>query len=106
MGEGGGFPAATRAVAEWFPPKERATAMGIINAGTAVGAVIAPPLIAVVLGYSGWRWIFVVTGGTRVAVDGWWWISSYFSPETIPLPMSRGRFVHREFAHRPDAALD
>ena len=47
MGEGGGFPAATRAVAEWFPTEDRATAMGIINAGTAVGAVIAPPLIAV-----------------------------------------------------------
>ena len=63
MGEGGGFPAATRAVAEWFTPKERATAMGIINAGTAVGAVIAPPLIALILGYAGWRWIFLVTGG-------------------------------------------
>ena len=49
LGEGGGFPAATRAVAEWFPTQERATAMGIINAGTAVGAMMAPPLIAVVL---------------------------------------------------------
>ena len=49
MGEGGGFPTATRAVAEWFPAKERASAMGIINAGTAVGAVIAPPLIAIML---------------------------------------------------------
>ncbi len=80
MGEGGGFPAATRAVAEWFTPKERATAMGIINAGTAVGAVIAPPLIALVLGYAGWRWIFVVTGSMGLL---WtlWWISSYFSPQ-------------------------
>ena len=43
MGEGGGFPAATRAVAESFSANERATAMGIINAGTSVGAVIAPP---------------------------------------------------------------
>jgi ACS family hexuronate transporter-like MFS transporter len=76
MGEGGGFPAATRAVAEWFPAKERATAMGIINAGTAVGAVIAPPLIALVLNYSGWRWIFVVTGGLGLLWT-WWWISSY-----------------------------
>ena len=49
IGEGGGFPAATRAVAEWFPVTERSTAMGIINAGTAVGGVIAPPLIALVL---------------------------------------------------------
>ena len=83
MGEGGGFPAATRAVAEWFTPRERATAMGIINAGTAVGAVIAPPLIALVLGYSGWRWIFVITGGMGLL---WtlWWISSYFSPEHPP----------------------
>ena len=52
MGEGGGFPAATKAVAEWFPARERSTAMGIINAGTAVGAVIAPPLIAFVLAHA------------------------------------------------------
>ena len=88
MGEGGGFPAATRAVAEWFPAKERATAMGIINAGTAVGAVVAPPLIAVVLSYSGWRWIFVVTGGLGL-VWTWWWISSYVSPENHPEPSVR-----------------
>ncbi len=62
LGEGGGFPAATRAVAEWFPVKERATAMGIINAGTAVGAVVAPPLIASILLLANWRWIFVVAG--------------------------------------------
>ena len=88
MGEGGGFPAATRAVAEWFPTKDRATAMGIINAGTAVGAVIAPPLIALVLGHAGWRWIFVITGGVGLL---WtlWWITSYFSPENPPEPEAR-----------------
>jgi MFS transporter, ACS family, hexuronate transporter len=62
IGEGGGFPAATRAVAEFFPTRDRATAMGIINAGTAVGAVVAPPLIAAILSFTNWRWIFVVTG--------------------------------------------
>jgi ACS family hexuronate transporter-like MFS transporter len=85
LGEGGGFPAATRAVAEWFPVKDRATAMGIINAGTSVGAVSAPPLIAVVLSYAGWRWIFVVTGGLGLLWT-WWWISSYFPPENLPEP--------------------
>jgi ACS family hexuronate transporter-like MFS transporter len=75
MGEGGGFPAATRAVAEWFPAKERATAMGIINAGTAVGAVAAPPLIAAVLGYTNWRWIFVLTGGLGLLWVLWWRLS-------------------------------
>ena len=52
-----------------FPTKERATAMGIINAGTAVGAVVAPPLIATILVYSNWRWIFVLTGGIGSALD-------------------------------------
>lgn len=91
MGEGGGFPAATRAVAEWFTPKERATAMGIINAGTALGAVIAPPLIALILGYAGWRWIFVVTGSMGLL---WtlWWISSYSSPQNPPQP--EGQELH------------
>ena len=63
MGEGGGFPAATRAVAEYFPEGERATAMGIINAGTSVGAIVAPPILAVILLHASWRWIFVITGG-------------------------------------------
>src|SRR5215510_14790801 len=49
VGEGGGFPAATRAVAEWFPIKERSTAMGIINGGTAVGGIVAPILIGVII---------------------------------------------------------
>ena len=85
LGEGGGFPAATRAVAEWFAVKDRATAMGIINAGTSVGAVSAPPLIAVVFSYAGWRWIFIVTGVLGLLWT-WWWISSYFPPENPPEP--------------------
>jgi MFS transporter, ACS family, hexuronate transporter len=83
VGEGGGFPAATRVVAEWFPTRERATAMGIINAGTAVGAVIAPPLIAFILGFTNWRWIFVLTGAFGLLWVGWWRFS-YFSPGSSP----------------------
>lgn len=79
MGEGGGFPAATRVVAEWFLPAQRATAMGIINAGTAVGAVIAPPLIAVILSFLNWRWIFVYTGLLGILWTLWWWFR-YSSP--------------------------
>ena len=85
VGEGGGFPAATRAVAEWFPVNDRATAMGIINAGTAVGAVVAPPLIALVLmhcswlGLAPWRWVFFLTGALGLLWTVWWWCS-YRSP--------------------------
>ena len=70
MGEGGGFPAATKAVAEWFPVQERSTAMGMINAGAAVGAVIAPPAIAAIITASNWRWVFFIAGVARPGVDG------------------------------------
>jgi MFS transporter, ACS family, hexuronate transporter len=75
MGEGGGFPAATRVVAEWVPLERRSTAMGIINAGTAVGSVLAPPLIGVVLLTSGWRTVFFASGAVGLAWVVWWYIS-------------------------------
>jgi ACS family hexuronate transporter-like MFS transporter len=83
MGEGGGFPTATRAVAEWFSVNERATAMGIINGGTAVGAVVAPPLIALILLYANWRWIFFITGALGLLWTAWW-RKSYFPPAEHP----------------------
>jgi len=83
MGEGGGFPAATRTVAEWFSVNERATAMGIINSGSAVGAVVAPPLIALILTYANWRWIFFATGALGLLWTAWW-RKSYFTPSEHP----------------------
>jgi len=74
-GEGGAFPAATRVVAEWIPPHARSTAMGLINAGTAVGSVLAPPLIGLVLLLSGWRAMFLLSGALGLAWVLWWWIS-------------------------------
>src|SRR5262245_10393227 len=61
-GEGGGFPAATKVIAEWFPVGERSTAMGMVNAGTAIGAVVAPPAIAAIITHGSWRWVFVACG--------------------------------------------
>jgi ACS family hexuronate transporter-like MFS transporter len=89
LGEGGGFPAATRAVAEWFPVGQSATAMGIINAGTAVGGVVAPPLIAIILSFTGWRWIFVITGCIGLAWTAWW-SRTYSAPEPPPDRDSEG----------------
>jgi ACS family hexuronate transporter-like MFS transporter len=73
MGEGGGFPAATKAVSEWFPVAERSSAMGLMNAGTAVGAVIAPPFIAAVLSVATWRWVFFLSGAAGLLWTLWWW---------------------------------
>lgn len=83
VGEGGGFPAATKAVSEWFPARERSTAMGIINAGTAIGAVIAPPAIALVIGQLGWRWVFLLCGAVGL-LWAWWWARRYFPPAQHP----------------------
>ena len=83
MGEGGGFPAATKAVAEWFPVRERSTAMGIINAGTAVGGVVAAPAIALVLRFTRWPWVFFLSGAVGLL---WtlWWVYEYYVPARHP----------------------
>jgi MFS transporter, ACS family, hexuronate transporter len=83
MGEGGGFPAATKSVYEWFSVRERSLAMGIMNAGTAVGAVAAPPLIAAILTVASWRWIFFLSGAAGLAWAMWWWYE-YFIPAGHP----------------------
>lgn len=83
VGEGGGFPAATKAVSEWFPAHERSTAMGIINAGTAIGAVVAPPAIAVIIQFLGWRWVFFICGAAGL-LWSLWWLRGYFAPALHP----------------------
>lgn len=72
MGEGGAFPAATKVVSSWFPPTERSTAMGIINAGTAVGAVLAPPAIAAIIVALNWHWVFFLSGVVGMLWTAWW----------------------------------
>ena len=80
MGEGGAFPAAIRVVAEWIPPEERSTAVGFINAGTAVGSVLAPPLIGLVLLHSGWRAVFILAGAVGLVWVLWWLVSYRSNP--------------------------
>jgi len=85
VGEGGGFPAGIKAVAEWFPKRERAFATGIFNAGTNVGAIVTPlivPLIAIDWGL-GWRMTFLITGLPAVLVLAVWLIV-YRRPEDHP----------------------
>jgi ACS family hexuronate transporter-like MFS transporter len=56
------FPAGLKAVSEWFPMRERALAVGIFNAGTALGGAIAVPVVSFIALRWGWRWAFVGTG--------------------------------------------
>ena len=100
-GEGGGFPAATKAVAEWFPARERSTAMGIINAGTAVGAVVAPPAIAAILGVASWRWVFVATGAVGFIWAAWWAAQYYPAAQHPRLSATERTEISEVFAGTP-----
>jgi len=69
LGEAGNMPAAIKAVAEWFPTKERSTATGIFNSGTNIGPTIAPFVVGFLLYRFGWRYTFCGTAG--FAMLGW-----------------------------------
>ena len=83
IGEAGNFPAAIKTTAEWFPKKERAFATGIFNAGSNVGAIVAPLTVPWIATHLGWRWAFVLTG----AIGFMWllfWLPLYRRPEKHP----------------------
>jgi ACS family hexuronate transporter-like MFS transporter len=83
LGESGNFPAAIKTVAEWFPQLERAFATGLFNAGTNIGAVIAPMTVPFITARFGWPSAFVLTGVLGVA----WlvaWLTIYEKPDVHP----------------------
>ena len=79
LGESGNFPAAIKAVAEWFPPQERAFATGIFNAGTTVASIIGPPALVWMSSIYGWRSAFVFTAALGALWLVMWW-PTYKSP--------------------------
>jgi MFS transporter, ACS family, hexuronate transporter len=83
FGEAGNWPGAAKAIAEWFPARERALGMGIFNTGAAVGGALSPPLIAWLASSWGWRPTFVITGALGL---GWLvlWLFLYRVPREHP----------------------
>jgi len=73
LGESGNFPAAIKAVTEWFPKRDRAFATGIFNAGTNVATMIGPPLFVWMNGHFGWRACFLITASTGALCLAAWW---------------------------------
>src|SRR3989454_8697179 len=83
VAESATFPGAIKAVAEWFPKKERALATGIFNAGTNTGAIITPLLVPWIALAWGWQWAFIATG----SLGFFWlllWLVVYRSAESNP----------------------
>jgi ACS family hexuronate transporter-like MFS transporter len=83
LGESANFPGAIKSVAEWFPKRERALATGIFNAGSNVGAIVAPLMVPAIAIAFGWRWAFIATGALGFV---WliFWLAIYRSPDAHP----------------------
>jgi ACS family hexuronate transporter-like MFS transporter len=77
LGECGNFPAAMKAVSEWFPTQERAKAVGIFNSGSNVSFFLALPLITFVTSRWGWRSAFIATGSMGIAWLVLWLLFPY-----------------------------
>lgn len=83
IGESGNFPAGLKAVADWFPQRERAFAVGLFNAGANVGAIVTPLAVPAIAVAYGWRAAFIATG----ALSFVWlaaWLAIYRRPEEHP----------------------
>jgi ACS family hexuronate transporter-like MFS transporter len=83
LGESANFPASVKTVAEWFPKKERAFAIGIFNSGSTVGAIAAPIIVSAITISLGWRWAFIITGSFGFIWIAFW-LAYYKSPLTDP----------------------
>lgn len=83
MGEAANFPGAVKTIAEWFPKSERALATGIFNAGTNVGAIVAPIAALTLAEYWGWQSAFIITGLLGFIWLIFWWFM-YRKPEEHP----------------------
>jgi ACS family hexuronate transporter-like MFS transporter len=79
LGEAGNFPAAVKAVAEWFPKNERGIATGIFNAGTSIGVVIALLIVPFILQHYHWQAVFLITGAV-----GFVWLIAWMAMYRLP----------------------
>jgi ACS family hexuronate transporter-like MFS transporter len=84
FGESGNFPAAIKAVAEYFPKKERSLATGIFNSGSNVGAILAPLTVPIIAELYGWEFAFILVG-----VIGFIWIIFWVIFYEVPSKQKR-----------------
>ena len=102
LGEAGNFPAAIKAVAEWFPKKERALATGIFNSGANIGAVAAPIMVPWILGVWGWEEAFIITGAIGFIWLIFWWIFYEIPTKQKRLSQPEFEYIHSDPAEPGD----
>lgn len=104
IGEGGNFPAAIKATAEYFPKKDRAFATSIFNSGSSIGALVAPLTVPLLAKYYGWEMAFLIIGSLGfiwMAI----WIFVYKKPEENKL-VNAAELEYIEQDKESDAVFD
>lgn len=88
LSEPGNWPAAAKAVSEWFPAEQRALGIGLFNSGSSLGSMLAPPMVAFLTVYYGWRVAFVAVGAM-----GFVWLAVWL---VLYDPPHKSRFITEE----------
>ena len=99
LGEPGNWPAAAKAVAEWFPAEQRALGVGVFNAGSSLGSMLAPPVVAYLTLRYGWRTAFFFTGAL-----GFLWLVLWlllYQPPHLSRFITRNEWNHLKDKVRP-----
>jgi MFS transporter, ACS family, hexuronate transporter len=102
MGEGGNFPAAIKATAQWFPIKERAFATSLFNSGANVGAIIAPAIVPLIAFSFGWQWAFVLAGIAGFLWVIFWWLLFDHPEKSIRVSAAELAFIESDAADPND----
>ncbi len=98
LGESGNYPAAVKTVGEWFPKKERAFAIGIMDSGSNIGAAVGPILVPILLVTFGWQFAFIITGSI-----GFLWLIMWRVFYKIPAKQKRLGKAEFDYIHSDDA---
>jgi ACS family hexuronate transporter-like MFS transporter len=105
LGEAGNWPGAAKAIAEWFPIRQRAFGMALFNSGAAIGSIVAPPLIVFLQIQYGWQTTFIVTGSLGFIWLALWWLF-YQTPDEHPWLTADESKLIREGQRVPGETLD
>jgi len=100
FGESGNFPAAIKAVAEYFPKKERSLATGIFNSGSNVGAILAPLTVPIIAKYYGWEFAFILVGAI-----GFLWVIFWFMLYEIPSKQKKLSKAEFDYIHDEESQI-
>ena len=98
IGESGNFPASIKAVAEWFPKRERALATGVFNSGTNIGAIITPLVVPWLTRQYGWRAAFITIGAI-----GFIWLVAWLLIYQAPAQQKRLKQAEFDYIHSDPA---